>query len=1073
MRCTRACSLEGFLPNTPVTYFETEKFRWNASVHETHRELDNIADRLRRGIISEKIANGERKNAEIVLASQERQLAHLVDTLLDPVCRISITILENCEGCGTERTNTCGHLLTHSELMTGLSPSDLDSIDESQQKLVWTVAVPESNNLVSSSFSPLVRPTVTQTGDVQYCVPHDSNGNITFSLTAVDDGGSARGGSDSQGPVFLTYIILPVNQEPSFSVCQCTGDNAGVTSVDARGVRSNSAGACCRNVTNCCTSPPTPSLAQDSARLIPTQFWCSSSEKTAAPKCDRFVQIPRFTEFESRVVLHVDVEQIDFDSEAEFITSIMMNGTKIGGIFRPQGNRCGAFTRVLSYEVPLHLFGYVQLQIKTSQNVNNQFVSQNCHGKSLNAQITLSRGSLTRSMFVKTYTVWKGSRILSNYLHDHFALHIMNGRSSLDGIDMESQQSHTFAVTIGNGTGLFSQMPTLHANGTLEFQVSLNQAGQANLFIVLHDDGFGHDVAAGTLSHASSLDLPYPGKNVSISAEVTVCVAESYAMIQFNATSFNSTLVLTEAHVMETARRIIAAGLGLPLSRLVVPSNEFLLQLVGIDVTEALDLSARGVEYTEWLQVALPGIQLNVKAFVKNWDKQPFFNTSHNRISMMGFEHPASQSFVLPGYILDLVSGPDTPIDFQGREQVLFDIVPVRFRSVKSGPWQNGTHGAVGVANILTNCAVGCQSASSSAGFLIPPYCTSNTSHLFKTSNPSCTNTSCADACYQNCVASSSDLSDAHSSHCKSQCDMPSCFNGSLQFNQTGFGYGEAEYHISMRSPVPANDNYITSVPVYPLRVLSLLDLQLQRTLTVVVYEAISNITLSFEQYAIVFGMPHSQRLQNATFEVVAADSEAAQDVFAVPPTISIDGTLSFALRPGSYGNTSFVLRMSTTDDEVQICICTLTLCLPQTQRNPSDIVDIVQVYGLCASSRLQPEGGRVEQRCVTSRVYMGSRPHNEDLVVQYRPVADFITTNFTIAVLPVNNAPFFQLNCRCDTHSALFFARSQWLYLALSFSLSFSLSFPLLFALCFRVCFSFVFCFANALDHIVSSLAL
>jgi hypothetical protein len=38
----------------------------------------------------------------------------------------------------------------------------------------------------------------------------------------------------------------------------------------------------------------------------------------------------------------------------------------------------------------------------------------------------------------------------------------------------------------------------IHANGTLNFGLLVNRTGQANLTIVMHDDGFGQDLAAGT-----------------------------------------------------------------------------------------------------------------------------------------------------------------------------------------------------------------------------------------------------------------------------------------------------------------------------------------------------------------------------------------------------------------------------------------------------------------------------------------------------------------------------------------------------------------------------------------------
>jgi hypothetical protein len=201
-----------------------------------------------------------------------------------------------------------------------------------------------------------------------------------------------------------------------------------------------------------------------------------------------------------------------------------------------------------------------------------------------------------------------------------------------------------------------------------------------------------------------------------------------------------------------------------------------------------------------------------------------------------------------------------------------------------------------------------------------------------------------------------------------------------------------------MRSPPPSDDNSIEKLPTRRFRVLSLLDLQVQPVRPIFLYEAFDERVITLPQHVVVFGLPHAKRRQNATFKVVpsgdsAADAETSF-LFSTPPSVSTDGTLSFVLRPGlygkgygySYGNASFSLQMSTTDDEV---------------------------YGLCASQDLDDKsdiGGHVEKSCVTSRLYAGRRPYNEHNVLQSRPVANFITTNFSIVVWPVHNAQYFQV---------------------------------------------------------------
>ena len=146
-------------------------------------------------------------------------------------------------------------------------------------------------------------------------------------------------------------------------------------------------GACCRNATGCCDSPHVPLIKPGNG----TPVWCSSIERTAGPICTASIYIPRFTELEGRAILSIEVEQIDFDARSEFISSIIVAGKKIGDVFHPkQENSCGHLSRILDYEVPLHVYGNQFVSISTSEDVNDRFLSQNCNGKSLNARITLS-----------------------------------------------------------------------------------------------------------------------------------------------------------------------------------------------------------------------------------------------------------------------------------------------------------------------------------------------------------------------------------------------------------------------------------------------------------------------------------------------------------------------------------------------------------------------------------------------------------------------------------------------------------------------------------------------------------
>ena len=280
MRCSRACSLPGYLPNTPISDLLDQQHRLNHSLLATQAKLHDVQDNLQRGIIGEKQAMPERALLESLLATQTASLAHYVDTLIDPVCRISITFPENCDGCSTTRTAACDRALTHNKIFENMGPSVLDSSDEKGQELVFAFkAIQADSSLKSSSPGSFWHPFANiATGDVQICLAKDSYGNTTFSVTLFDDGRTERGGWDAQGPIFLSYIVLPVNQAPSFRICECVRNENKSTELSCEGVQPLLRDQSCtepklngmRGTILISTPPPTPCSARLRLSLPPS-----------------------------------------------------------------------------------------------------------------------------------------------------------------------------------------------------------------------------------------------------------------------------------------------------------------------------------------------------------------------------------------------------------------------------------------------------------------------------------------------------------------------------------------------------------------------------------------------------------------------------------------------------------------------------------------------------------------------------------------------------------------------------------------------------------------------------------
>jgi len=90
---------------------------------------------------------------------------------------------------------------------TGITPGPAS---ESSQSVSFSVSV-DTPGLFA------VQPTVAADGKLTYTPAADANGVATVTVRAVDDGGTAAGGSDTSSPSAFTITIAPVNDAPAFT----------------------------------------------------------------------------------------------------------------------------------------------------------------------------------------------------------------------------------------------------------------------------------------------------------------------------------------------------------------------------------------------------------------------------------------------------------------------------------------------------------------------------------------------------------------------------------------------------------------------------------------------------------------------------------------------------------------------------------------------------------------------------------------------------------------------------------------------------------------------------------------
>jgi hypothetical protein len=82
--------------------------------------------------------------------------------------------------------------------------------NESSQNVSFTAGAD-----IPALFS--VQPAIAANGTLTYAPAADANGLATITVTALDDGGTANGGSDSSAPMTFTITITAVNDAPTFT----------------------------------------------------------------------------------------------------------------------------------------------------------------------------------------------------------------------------------------------------------------------------------------------------------------------------------------------------------------------------------------------------------------------------------------------------------------------------------------------------------------------------------------------------------------------------------------------------------------------------------------------------------------------------------------------------------------------------------------------------------------------------------------------------------------------------------------------------------------------------------------
>ena len=133
-------------------------------------------------------------------------------------CKVALTVDENCANCPEhDMPGGCvgGFLVPNFVSPSSISASKYSGRLEATQQLSFVFAQTEGEDFLFHT-PPAIDP---RSGDLTFCLAGGASGNASFLFNLTDDGGTARGGIASFGPVVLSLRVYPVNQAPSFSIC--------------------------------------------------------------------------------------------------------------------------------------------------------------------------------------------------------------------------------------------------------------------------------------------------------------------------------------------------------------------------------------------------------------------------------------------------------------------------------------------------------------------------------------------------------------------------------------------------------------------------------------------------------------------------------------------------------------------------------------------------------------------------------------------------------------------------------------------------------------------------------------
>ena len=336
--------------------------------------------------------------------------------------------------------------------------------NESGQSVSFTV----TGNTNAALFS--AGPSISPTGALSYTPAADAAGSASITLVAVDDGGTANGGTDTSPPQSFLITVTPVNDAPAVDLngpAAGTGFAATYTEGDPAVAIVDAAALSVADVDNANLASATASIGN---------------------------------------LLDGTAESLAANTGG---TAIVAGYNGVTGTLTLTGP-----DTLANFQTVLRTLTY--LNTSTAPNETARLINVVANDGIVDSNIAISTVSVVGVNTIPSFT--GGAPVAIN--EDAGAQSIANWASAINDND-GGLQTLNFTVTQTGGTLAFSAAPALTATGTLTFTTAADASGSATFDVVLIDSGSDNNTsAAQTLSITATAVNDAPSFTVGADQDV-------------------------------------------------------------------------------------------------------------------------------------------------------------------------------------------------------------------------------------------------------------------------------------------------------------------------------------------------------------------------------------------------------------------------------------------------------------------------------------------------------------------------------------------------------------------------